>query len=155
MWPRRGCAHGALAHMRAVDQGTAVNFAQRLAEDTGFPDGHFDVVASYILHHELPLHVSQQVIKEAYRISRPGGVFYPVDFYTGLLNPPTSAWDKFRWWWTHRWNQEVWYYGYAALDFSGEMAKSGEQEASAGVLAVAQSLSRDSGSANLVGIKPV
>ena len=65
------------------------NFAQRLAEDTGFPDGHFDIVASYILHHELPLHVSQQVMKEAYRISRPGGVFYPVDF-TGLLNPPPS-----------------------------------------------------------------
>jgi SAM-dependent methyltransferase len=64
-------------------KGRAVNFAQRLAEDTGFPDGHFDIVASYILHHELPLHVSQQVIKESYRISRPGGVFYPVDSIPG------------------------------------------------------------------------
>ncbi|MEQ9446903.1 MAG: class I SAM-dependent methyltransferase, partial [Rhodospirillaceae bacterium] len=70
-------------HMRAVDQGVAVNFAQRLAEDTKFPEGHFDIVASYIVHHEVPADVSRAIFKEANRILRPGGIYFPIDFYTG------------------------------------------------------------------------
>ena len=147
------------AHMRAVDLDVDVNFAQRLAEDSGFPDGHFDMVASYILHHELPADISQKVIQESYRVLRPGGVFYPIDFYTGILQPPRSAWDKFGWWWTHRWNHEVWYYEYASLNFPREMAKAGFQsgllDATDDVKAVAESLSRDGGTKNIIGIKPV
>ncbi len=114
------------AHMRACDLGVDVNFAQRLAEDTGFPDDHFDIVTSYILHHELPAEVSKQVIREAHRVLRPGGVFFPIDFYTGdRMRPPRSGWEKVRWWWTHRWNVEVWYYEYAGLDFPAAMRAAG------------------------------
>ena len=42
------------AHMRAARLGIGANFAQKLAEDTGFPDNHFDIVTSYIMHHEVP-----------------------------------------------------------------------------------------------------
>lgn len=61
-------------HKRAVDMGIDVHFAQRLAEDTGFPDDHFDIVYAFILLHEVPLAVVKQVIAEAHRILRPGGV---------------------------------------------------------------------------------
>ena len=71
------------AHMRARDLGVPVNFAQRLAEDTKFPDNYFDIVTSYIVNHELPQDKNRAVIKEAYRVTRPGGYYYPVDFNTG------------------------------------------------------------------------
>lgn len=40
--------------MRASDLGVAVNFRQSLAEATGFPDGHFDMIVSFIVLHEVP-----------------------------------------------------------------------------------------------------
>lgn len=61
------------AHHRAVTQGLAVNFRQGFAQATGFPDGHFDMVLSYIIFHELPIDVIPQVIAEIHRVLRPGG----------------------------------------------------------------------------------
>ena len=53
-------------------------------------------------------------------------MFFPIDFYTGgRLRRPRTGWDKVRWWWTHRWNVEVWYYEYAGLDFPEEMRAAG------------------------------
>jgi ubiquinone/menaquinone biosynthesis C-methylase UbiE len=62
------------AHHRAVTQGVAVNFRQGLAEATGFPDGHFDMILSYIIFHELPIAVIPKVLAEIFRVLRPGGV---------------------------------------------------------------------------------
>lgn len=112
-------------HMRAVDQGVDINLAQRLAEDTKFPDGHFDIVTFYILFHELPANISRQVVREAHRILRPGGVFYPIDFYTGSVPPTRNAAQKLRHWWDHRWNNEVWWYEYAGLDLAAAMEDAG------------------------------
>jgi len=148
--------------MRARDLGVDVNFAQRLAEDTKFPDNHFDIVTSYILHHELSEEASIQVINEAYRVLRPGGVFFPIDFYTGgLVRRPKSGWDKVRWWWTHRWNVEVWYYDYLGLDFPGEMRKAGFDvnedgpRASSASASLSYTTGRRRRRGNLTGIKPV
>ncbi len=69
--------------MRAVDQGVDVNFVQGLAEETDFPDNHFDIVASYILHHEIPAETSRAVFAEAHRVLRPGRLYFPIDFFTG------------------------------------------------------------------------
>ena len=113
------------AHMRAVDLGVDVNFAQRLAEDTRFPDGHFDIVTSYILHHEVTEEASKKIIREAYRVLRPGGVFYPVDFFTASRPRPKTAYEQVVAWWSHRWNVEVWRYDYENLDYVGEMRKTG------------------------------
>lgn len=112
-------------HMRAVDLGVDVNFAQRLAEDTKFEDGYFDIVTSYILHHEMPAEISRQTVKETYRILRPGGVFFPIDFYTGENKPSKSAHQKFRHWWDHRWNNEVWWDEYDDLNLLDEMKAAG------------------------------
>ncbi|MDX2222246.1 MAG: class I SAM-dependent methyltransferase [Rhodospirillaceae bacterium] len=113
------------AHMRAVDLGVDVNFAQRLAEDTKFPDQHFDIVTSYILFHEMPAEISRQVVREAHRVLRPGGVFYPIDYYTGSIPPTKNAAQKLRHWWDYRWNNEVWWYEYANLDLGAAMEDAG------------------------------
>ncbi len=95
------------AHLRAVERNLDVHFAQRLAEDTKFPDGHFDLVVSYIMFHEVSPEGARAIVNEAYRIMRPGGVFYPIDFrLTGA--PRRSAYGLYRLWWDHRWNNEVW-----------------------------------------------
>jgi SAM-dependent methyltransferase len=112
-------------HMRAVDVGVDVNFVQRLADHTQFPDNHFDIVTSYIMHHELPAEVSKAVFREAYRVARPGGYYYPVDFRSARLAPRWSAYTKYRRWWDHRWNNERWIMEFDALAFEEEMEKVG------------------------------
>ena len=112
-------------HMRAVELGVDVNLAQRLAEDTKFPDRHFDIVTSYILFHEMPAEISRQVVREAYRVLRPGGVFFPIDFYTGSAPPSKNAAQKLRHWWDHRWNNEVWWKEYEDLDLAAAMEQAG------------------------------
>ena len=68
------------AHARAVKRGKEVCFKQALAEDTGFEDGSFDIVLSYILFHEVPVDKMKEIIAETYRLLRPGGVFSIYEF---------------------------------------------------------------------------
>lgn len=112
------------AHLRAVDLNIDVNFAQRLAEDTKFPDNHFDIVTSYILHHEVNADATLKIIKEAYRILRPGGIYFPIDAYTGKP-VETDVFLRFRIWWDYTLNNEPWRMEYADVDFLGEMRKAG------------------------------
>ena len=46
-----------------------------MAEDTGLDDESFDLITAIWLFHELPTKVRDQVVAEAYRLLRPGGVF--------------------------------------------------------------------------------
>jgi ubiquinone/menaquinone biosynthesis C-methylase UbiE len=68
------------AHKRAVDLKVAVNFSQRNAEDTKFPDAHFDMITSYILFHEVQNDRIELILREVYRQLRPGGTFSIFDF---------------------------------------------------------------------------
>jgi ubiquinone/menaquinone biosynthesis C-methylase UbiE len=68
------------AHKRAVDLNVDVNFSQRNAEDTNFPDGHFDMITSYILFHEVQNDRIENILREVYRQLRPGGTFSIFDF---------------------------------------------------------------------------
>ncbi len=112
-------------HMRSVDLGIDCNFAQRLAEDTRFPDNHFDLVVSYIVFHEVTAAAADAIIAETYRILRPGGVFFPIDFLTGKQERQRNAYQKFRYWWDHRWNNEVWRVEYGSRDFGDAIASAG------------------------------
>ncbi len=112
-------------HMRAVEMDMEVHFAQRLAEDTKFPDNHFDIVASYILHHEVPAEISKEIAKEVERILRPGGVFLPIDFYTGSARGRQGAYSLYSMWKDHRWNEEVWREEYRKLDFPKALRDAG------------------------------
>ena len=111
------------SHMRARDLNIPVNFVQRLAEDTKFPDNYFDLTTSYIMHHELPADITRKVIAEAQRITRPGGVYYPIDFLSGGTKGPARA--MYGRWWDHRWNNEVWSLEYHSIDFTAEIGQRG------------------------------
>lgn len=64
-----------LEHSRRVAnaKGLAWKLYQRAAEDTGFADESFDLVASYILLHEIPEDIIRKVFAEAFRVLEPGG----------------------------------------------------------------------------------
>ncbi|HEU0103435.1 MAG TPA: class I SAM-dependent methyltransferase [Mycobacteriales bacterium] len=78
------------AHKRAAEAGLEIHFRQMLAEDLVFPDGHFDLVFVHILFHELPASVTRQVLREVYRVLRPGGLFAVSDIRNESETPPGS-----------------------------------------------------------------
>jgi SAM-dependent methyltransferase len=137
------------AHMRAVDLGIDVHFAQRLAEDTRFPDNHFDVVTSFLLFHEVTSEAAARIIKEAHRILRPGGVFFPRDPRAWEKLPARTGFQRWQQWWIWRWNHEVWALEHRENDYPALLSAAGFE---------VELLNRDRGAgfnANLLAVKPV
>jgi ubiquinone/menaquinone biosynthesis C-methylase UbiE len=77
------------AHARAAALGLDVNFAQMNAEETSFPDGHFDLVVSHILLHETSGKAMPKIFKECARLLAPGGYMIHADL------PPFDLMDPF------------------------------------------------------------
>lgn len=61
------------AHSSAAKLGVPAHFKRRDARHTGEPDGSFDAIVTYALHHEMPVEVSREVLEEAFRLLAPGG----------------------------------------------------------------------------------
>jgi ubiquinone/menaquinone biosynthesis C-methylase UbiE len=110
------------AHKRAVDLGLEVHFTQRLAEDTKFPDNHFDIIFVYLLFHEVPWPVSQQIVREVHRILRLGGVFAIFDFPSrpGQQLPPLAAYARY---FDSHDNSEPYAAEFVQADFHGELRR--------------------------------
>ena len=106
------------AHTRGVDLGIECHFSQRLAEDSKFPDGHFDMVVSNIVHHEVSAAATDDIVAEAYRVLRPGGVFFPIDHRTGKQLPKRDAATNLFVWMDHHVNNEVWRPDFESRDFA-------------------------------------
>lgn len=61
-------------------------YVEALAQEMPFPDAHFDLVHTSVALHEMKPTVLRQILKEVYRVLKPGGVFALVDFHK-----PTNA----------------------------------------------------------------
>lgn len=112
------------AHMRAVEQGIEVCFKQGLAEATGFPDDHFDMVVSYILFHEVTVPAMKQIVRESFRVLRPGGSFPIYEFPNndkGQVSPANSFLIDY----DSRNNCEPYSPGFVASDFQGIVREAG------------------------------
>ena len=77
------------AHARAAGLGLEVNFAQMNAEETRFPDGHFDLIVSHILLHETSGKAMPRIFNECHRLLSPGGYMIHADL------PPFDLMDPF------------------------------------------------------------
>ena len=137
------------AHMRAVDLGVGANFRQALAEETGFPDGYFDMVTSFLLFHEVSSEGAEAIIHEAHRVLRPGGVFYSRDIRDWDKLPNPTAFQLYQSHWINRWNHEVWQREHRSNPYPKWMAEAGFDvgQPREGRSAIAQSM--------LLGTKPV
>jgi ubiquinone/menaquinone biosynthesis C-methylase UbiE len=134
------------AHLRATQIGAGVLFSQRLGEDTKFPDNYFDVVTVNGVHHEIAPEASKAIISEVARVLRPGGIYFPMDFYTAEA-PRTDAKGVFAAWWLHRWVHEDWKPDYTQLDLRREMRRAGLQDLDGPPLPGRQA-------PNMMGLKP-
>lgn len=86
-------------HARAEAMGIPVHFSQQNCEQTAFPDGHFDLIVSHILLHELPPDAIRRTFAECHRLLAPGGVMVHGDFagYAGVdaLTQAMIDWDTY------------------------------------------------------------
>jgi len=104
-----------LAHLTAGELGVDAWWAQRPCEQTGYPDGHFDLVHSTFLLHELPRSSIAALVDEAWRLLRPGGVSVHLDFHS----PPGGSWGQFIHYGHARRNNEVFMRSFCETDFNG------------------------------------
>lgn len=112
------------AHMRAVERDKPVHFTQRLAEDNGFPDAHFDMVHSYILFHEVTVEAMKKILAETYRVLRPGGTFSIYEFPNNDKNQVPAAY-RFLIDYDSRDNCEPYSPAFVESDFRGFLAEAG------------------------------
>ena len=62
------------AHTRAESLGKTVHYSQQNAEATNFADESFDLIVSHIFVHETSHQAMQNVMRETYRLLKPGGL---------------------------------------------------------------------------------
>jgi len=110
------------AHARAEALGRAVHFSQQNAERTSFPDGHFDLIVSHIVVHEMSPAALRRMLAECHRLLAPGGLMIHADFpgYAGV-DPLTQAmvdWDTWN-------NHEPLWGPMRSMDLSAEAAAAG------------------------------
>lgn len=110
------------AHWRALQQGSEVHFRQRAAENNGFPDGHFDLVQSTILFHEVPFAATRNIVREMFRVLRPGGVFNVIDFPS---DDPLPAALQYFLDIDHQYNGEPYSLEFVYADFKSELERAG------------------------------
>ena len=113
----------------ANENGWAWELHQAAAEDTPFADGSFDLVASYILLHELPADAVRAVWREAFRILEPGGQVLMSDV------TPYAALDRMAAWradWLAKRGGEPWWREAATLDGKAEAEAAGFVDVKAG-----------------------
>jgi len=77
------------AHARAEALRAKVHFHQMDAAATQFPDGHFDLIVSHNMFHEVAATHMPGIMRECYRLLAPGGVCLHQDVptQTGRLDP--------------------------------------------------------------------
>lgn len=85
------------AHLRAESLGIALHLKQACASQTGLPDGSFDLVVSNILLHEIPREMLKAVMRESFRLLKPGGIVVHQDVPT--QRPDTPAFTR----WLSNW----------------------------------------------------
>lgn len=110
------------AHARARAAEVAVRLCQRNAEDTGFAAAEFDFVQSVILFHEVPLAATRRIVREMFRLLRPGGVFNVFDFPAG---EPLPAGLQYFLDIDHRYNGEPWSPEFIYADFTALLHDAG------------------------------
>lgn len=112
-------------HARAESESLKVHFHQRNAVHSQFPDNYFDLITSSFFFHEVSVKDTFKIIKDCYRMLKPGGLMLHMEL------PPSSetdAYSNFYLDWDAFYNNEPHYLNFRELDFPELLAKSGFNE---------------------------
>lgn len=110
------------AHARARDRRIAIHFKQMNACHLRYPDQSFDVVFSSMFLHEIPRREISVILREAFRLLRPGGLMLHMEL------PPANQlapWDSFYLDWDGHYNNEPFYRSFRAMDLRKIVADAG------------------------------
>ena len=113
------------AHERSRESGVDVYWSQQAGECLDFPDGHFDLVHSTFLLHELPRPALRDVTREVLRVLAPGGRFVSLDFHS----PPGGVFGDFIHYGHARRNEEAFMRSFAETDYLAMQRELGFAEA--------------------------
>lgn len=111
------------AHARAEALGVAVHYHQMDAGRTGLPDGHFDLIVSHNLFHEISGDSRRRVAAETLRLLAPGGIAIHQD--VDLLFRGKAPWEEAERAYDLEHNNEPFWLEYATCDFKSELAAAG------------------------------
>jgi SAM-dependent methyltransferase len=111
------------AHARAEAMGVAVHYHQMDAGHTSFPDGHFDLIVSHNLFHEISGETRRRVAAESFRLLAPGGICIHQD--VDLLFRGKEPWEEAERAYDLKYNNEPFWLEYATCDFRAELIAAG------------------------------
>lgn len=111
------------AHTRAETMGVAVHYHQMDAAQTSFPDGHFDLIVSHNMFHEISSAKRKEVAKETLRLLAPGGIAIHQD--VDLLFRNKKPWEMAERLYDLEHNNEPFWADYALCDFQSELIEAG------------------------------
>ena len=111
------------AHLWAENNGVSAHYRQADARETGYPDGHFDLIVSHILFHETWHDILPNVMVEAHRILAPEGVFFNADvpYQPGRMPMPKQVTNS----WQVKNNGEPFWEGFVNTDIAENLRKGG------------------------------
>lgn len=111
------------AHARAESLGAAVHFHQRDCADTHFAADSFDLIVSHNLMHEISDVTRRAMLRETWRLLRPGGVFVHQD--VPLRFDSLTEFEKFERSWDTLNNNEPYWEVYANANLHTDLADAG------------------------------
>jgi ubiquinone/menaquinone biosynthesis C-methylase UbiE len=103
------------AHARAERLGKAVHFSQQNAECTDWEDGSFDLIVSTAVLHETNRSAMLRIMKECFRLLRPGGVMAHLE--VPVRYEHLGLWEQVRVDWEAQVNNEPFIVGVARVDY--------------------------------------
>ena len=118
------------AHARAARLGVALHFKQASAEDSGYPDNHFDLVFSSAVLHETSAKALPRIMAECFRVLRPGGVM--VHLEVPFRAAEADAYSLIRADFETRYNNEPFWMGAVSADYEALAREAGFAEIGAG-----------------------
>lgn len=114
------------AHARAEALAVRVHFHQMSGAALGFPDRHFDLVVSNNLLHEIGRNTRRLMMREARRVTTPGGLVVHQD--VPIRSAPSLAAQAERGW-DETYNGEIFWNTYARDDLRADMRAAGFADA--------------------------
>lgn len=115
------------AHLRATALGLPIHYRQACASQTEFADESVDLVVSNILLHEIPADLLADVMRESYRIVKPGGLVVHQDVPTQKQDTPAFQQWLSQWQVAH--NDEPFWQSFADTSVPEALIAAGFDEA--------------------------